>query len=89
MPFYIGIYIPPLIDKVSIILTPKKKDQSADSLTQDICKFSLTPQNNQEHQSMPTSLTALKRLWGHPSEEFIQRGRGGGVWTLNGMAHLR
>ena len=33
----------------------------------DICKFSLTPQNNQEHQSMPTSLTALKRLWGHPS----------------------
>jgi hypothetical protein len=39
---------------------------------------SITPQNNQEDQNIPTGLTAQKRLWGHPSEKVIQRGGGGG-----------
>ena len=85
-PFYLKSPPPPT-DEVSKILTPKKKDQSADTKhTSEICKFPLTPQKNRRDQRMPTGLTPQKRLWGQPSEKIIRRG-GGGVWTLNGMAH--
>jgi hypothetical protein len=50
--------------------------------SQKFVNFSLTPQKNCRDQRMPTGLTPQKRLWGHPSEKFIQRGGG----ALNGMS---
>jgi hypothetical protein len=74
------------MDKVSKILTPKKKDQSADTKPpQKFINFPLTPQKNRRDQRIPTDLTAQIRLWGHPSDlhPYCETKILGAIWMLS------
>jgi hypothetical protein len=65
------------MDEVSKILTPKKKDQSANTKppTQ---KFSPYPSEKSQILKDADRLNHQKQLWGHPLEKFIHGGGGGG-----------
>jgi hypothetical protein len=75
------------LDEVSkIVLTPKKKDQNADTKRpSEICKFLPYPSEilQKKYQRMPTGLAPQKRFWSHPSDKFTHGGGGG---HLIGMA---
>jgi hypothetical protein len=73
------------MDEVSKILTPKKKDQSADKKhASEICKFPLYPSEISQRSKDADRLNPSERLWSHPSKNFIQRGGGGGDIKWNG-----